>query len=128
MASVHAGGKVLVGIRPEHMRWRPAGAPDPSALRGRVELVEQLEPESYIVVSPADPGVVIRLSDDFVREGGSAASDLAQADARVLNLRVGAGSAPRRGDVIDLLPELDHVHLFDAGSGASLYKKAARAA
>ena len=59
------GGKVLVGIRPEHLRWRPAGEPDPSAIRGRVELVEQLEPESYVVVSPTDPGVVIRSADDY---------------------------------------------------------------
>ena len=65
LASVRVGDKVLVGIRPEHLRWRPAAEPDAAAIRGRVELVEQLEPESYVVVSPADPALVIRSADEF---------------------------------------------------------------
>ncbi len=128
VASVQARGKVLVGIRPEHLRWRPAGAPDPSAIRGRVELVEQLEPESYVVVSPADAGVVVRSADDYVRQGTAGESELAQADARVLNLRISAGEAPRRGDLVDLFPDPDHIYLFDAASGVSLYNRAAHVA
>jgi multiple sugar transport system ATP-binding protein len=119
LAGVRPGGKVLVGIRPEHLRWRPAGAPDASSIRGRVELVEQLEPESYVVVSATDPGVVIRSADDFAREADADESD-AHADARVLNMRVSAGAAPRRGDLVDLIPDLDHVYLFDAEIGANL--------
>jgi multiple sugar transport system ATP-binding protein len=128
LAGLRAGGKVLVGIRPEHLRWRPVGASDPAVIRGRVELVEQLEPESYVVVSPADPGVVVRSADEYVREGGPSEPDLAQADARVLTLRVGAGNAPRRGDIVDLIPDLDRVHLFDAANGASIYRRTTRAA
>jgi multiple sugar transport system ATP-binding protein len=128
LGDVRTSGKVLVGIRPEHMRWRPAGAPDPSAIRGRVELVEQIEPESYVVVSPTDPGVVIRSADEYAREDGGNQSELAQADARVVNLRVGAGGAPRSGDLVDLIPDLDRIHVFDAANGASLYRRTARAA
>ena len=124
LTSVRAGGKVLVGIRPEHLRWRPAGDPDAAAIRGRVEFVEQLEPESYVVISPSDPAVVIRSADDFARDAGANEADLAQADARVLNLRVSAGAAPRRGDLVDLVPEPDRVYLFDAETGASLHKRA----
>jgi multiple sugar transport system ATP-binding protein len=118
LAGVRAGRKVLVGIRPEHLRWRPAGEPDASAIRGRVELVEQLEPESYVVVSPADPAMVIRSADEFAREGDAGDSS----SARVLTLRVSAGAAPRRGDLIDLVPDLNHVYLFDAETGASLQR------
>ena len=128
LGDVRTSGKVLVGIRPEHMHWRPAGAPDPSAIRGRVELVEQIEPESYVVVSPTDPGVVIRSADEYAREDGGNQSELAQADARVVNLRVGAGGAPRSGDLVDLIPDLDRIHVFDAANGASLYRRTARAA
>ena len=127
LGSVRAGGKVLVGIRPEHLRWRPAGEPDPSAMRGRVELVEQLEPESYVVVSPTDPGVVIRSADDYLRErrrerirprpSGCASPQLAGKRRR----------APRRGDLVDLIPDLDHLYLFDAASGVSLHRRTVRA-
>ena len=54
-----------------------------------VELVERLEPESYVVVAPVDPAVVIRSADEYVREGGEAEPDLAQADARVITCASG---------------------------------------
>ena len=76
---------------------------------------------------PADPGVVIRSADDYVREGAANESDLAQADARVLNVRVSAGATPRRGDLVDLVPDLEHLYLFDAASGASLHRRTVRA-
>src|SRR5438445_13577535 len=75
LSSLGVGGKILLGIRPEHLRWRPTGAEDESAIQAKVELVERLEPESYIVVSPVDPAVVIRSAETE--------SELAQADAQV---------------------------------------------
>jgi multiple sugar transport system ATP-binding protein len=127
LAKLRSGGKVLVGFRPEHLRWLPAGAPEASGIRGRVELVEQLEPESYVVVSPADPGVVIRSADDYVRKGRADEPDLAQADARVLTLRVSAGSVPHRGDLVDIIPDPERIYLFDAENGASLGRRAPHA-
>jgi multiple sugar transport system ATP-binding protein len=127
LAKLRSGGKVLVGFRPEHLRWLPAGAPEASGIRGRVELVEQLEPESFVVVSPADPGVVIRSADDYVRKGRADEPDLAQADARVLTLRVSAGSVPHRGDLVDIIPDPERIYLFDAENGASLGRRAPHA-
>jgi multiple sugar transport system ATP-binding protein len=126
-SDVRPGDKLLVGIRPEHLRWRSTGASDGSAIRGKVELVEQLEPESYVVVTPVDPDVVIRSADEYVRESGKAEPELAQADARVLTLRVGADNVPKRGDLVDIVPNPDRIHLFSVGTGAKLSRRAARA-
>lgn len=122
------GGKVLIGIRPEHLRWQPMGTAQGSAIKGRVELVERLEPESYVVVTPVDAGVMIRTADEYSRAGSGTESDLAQADARVLTLRVGAGNVPNRGDIVEIVPDIERIHLFDASTGASLRRNPARAA
>jgi multiple sugar transport system ATP-binding protein len=127
LTDVHPGRKVLVGIRPEHLRWRPAAEPDGSAIRARVEFVEHIEPESHVVVSPVDPRVAIRSADDYGGDANAGESDLAQAEARTLTVRVNTGVAPRRGDLIDLVTDPARVHLFNANSGVSLYRKAARA-
>jgi multiple sugar transport system ATP-binding protein len=111
--------KVLIGIRPEHLRWRPAGEANDDSIQARVELVERLEPESYVVVSPTDPTVVIRSAEDYLREGGKTESDLAQADTQVLTLRVSADKIPSRGELVDIVPEPDRIHLFDAVTGVS---------
>ncbi len=102
-----SGRNICAGGRP--------GAPDPSAIRGRVELVEQLEPESYVVVSPTDPGVVIRSADDYAP--GRAPQTNPTSPRRMREFST-CGSAPaptpRRGDLVDLIPDLDHLYLFDA--------------
>ena len=118
------GDQVLVGIRPEHLRWRPAVA-DASVIPATVELVERLEPESYVVVAPVDPGVVVRSADEYVRIDGEAEPDLAQADARVMTLRVGAENIPKRGDLVDIIVDPNRVHLFDAVTGAKISRRSA---
>ena len=118
------GNQVLVGIRPEHLRWRPAVA-DASVIPATVELVERLEPESYVVVAPVDPGVVVRSADEYVRIDGEAEPDLAQADARVMTLRVGAENIPKRGDLVDIIVDPNRVHLFDAVTGAKISRRSA---
>ena len=119
-------GKVLVGIRPEHLRWRPAEESSDGSVQAKVELVERLEPESYVVASPTDPSIVIRSAEDYLREGGKVESDLAQADTQVLTLRASADKLPTRGQLIDIVLEPDRIHLFDAVTGVSRRSAAAR--
>jgi multiple sugar transport system ATP-binding protein len=119
-------GQVLVGIRPEHLRWRPTVA-DASVIPATVELVERLEPESYVVVAPVDPAVVVRSADEYVGIDGEAEPDLARADARVMTLRVGADNIPKRGDLVDIIVDPDRVHLFDAVTGAKICRRSATA-
>ena len=55
-AGIKPGEKVLIGIRPEHIKWQPSQAPVRGFLRAQVDLVEHLEPESFVVATIADPG------------------------------------------------------------------------
>jgi multiple sugar transport system ATP-binding protein len=126
-SNLGVGGKVLVGIRPEHLRWRSAGTADDSAIRVKVEIVERLEPESYVVVSPVDPSVVIRSADEYAREDDRPEPELAQADLQVLTLRVGPDNIPKRGDLIDIVPDFDRIHLFDGSTGAKIARGSVRA-
>ena len=119
--------RILVGIRPEHLRWHPIGTEDQLAIQAKVELVERLEPESFVVVSPVDPTVVIRSADDHVREDSKIESELAQADTQVLTLRVGADKVPVRGELVDIVLDLERIHLFDASTGARIFRTSAGA-
>ena len=47
-------------------------------------------------------------------------TDLAQADARFITLRVGADNIPKRGDLVDIMIDPDRIHLFDAVTGAKI--------
>ena len=118
-AGAAAGGKVLLGIRPEHLGWRYAeeGA---GALQARVELSELIEPEAHVSVSLTDPGIVVRMADEFVGDTPEQETTLAGDDGRLLTLRVPADRVPERGSVIDLAPDVERVCLFDIASGDSL--------
>ncbi len=83
-------GPVLVGVRPEHLRL-PDGAPRHGGARfsGRVELVEWTGSEGFVHVATPAGRLVCRLS----------------AEVR-----------PDAGDVIEVVADVDQVHVFDAKS------------
>ena len=114
------GGRVLLGLRPEHLGWRRSGDGALGALQARVELIEYVEPEAYVSASLVDPSVVIRTADELV--GGSAddKGGLAGDDARFLTLRVSADDVPGRGETIELVVDGDRASLFDIVSGENL--------
>ena len=58
-APVASDGKVVVGVRPEHLRLDPAGP-----LRGEVRVVELLGHEQHLVCEVGDELVVVRESSD----------------------------------------------------------------
>ena len=114
------GAKVLVGIRPEHLGWRYAEEGAPGTLQARVELSELIEPEAHVSVSLTDPGIVVRMADEFVGDTPDEGATLAGDDGRLLTLRVPADRVPERGSVVDLVTDADRVCLFDIASGNSL--------
>ena len=114
------GTKVLVGIRPEHLGWRYVEEGAPGALQARVELSELIEPEAHVSVSLTDPGIVVRMADEFVGDTPDEGATLAGDDGRLLTLRVPADRVPERGSVIDLVTDAGRVCLFDIASGNSL--------
>ncbi|MER8427330.1 sn-glycerol-3-phosphate ABC transporter ATP-binding protein UgpC [Mesorhizobium sp. M0228] len=120
-----AGRTLLVGLRPEHLSWRPAGEASASGgaascLAGRVELVEQLEPESFIAVAPANPQVVIRTADDYSIGTPADPAELVRRDARLIVLRVSADKVPRRDTMLELVIDGSRAHLFDGTTGKAL--------
>jgi multiple sugar transport system ATP-binding protein len=111
------GSSVLVGIRPEHISFRPAGGGSEVGLSARVELVEQLEPESFIAVALTDTAVSIRTADDFMKGATIDPAELLRADDRLVTLRVPAHAVPQRGQLLDLVIDGTRAHLFDISTG-----------
>ena len=116
-ANLRAGDKVVLGVRPEHIGWRPAGA---SGIGAKVELVEQLEPESFIAASLADRTLPIRLADDFASGAAIDPAERIRPDDRLLTVRVPAGQVPKAQSEIEIVLDPDHIHLFDAATGAAI--------
>ena len=83
-----SGGKVVYGVRPEHLRL--AGSDEPGVLRCRVGVVEPTGLEMHVSATMAGAHILATFRE-----------------------RAGLSS----GDEIHLRPDLDKVHLFDAESG-----------
>ncbi len=111
------GQPVVVGVRPEHLGWRAAQNP---GLGARVELVEKLEPESFIALRLADTGVAIRMADDYAIGKPFDPAELVRADGRLITMRVPADALPPREQVLELVIDAAHVHLFDQKTGLAL--------
>jgi ABC-type sugar transport system ATPase subunit len=98
-----AGAPLIVGLRPEHLRWQ--AGPGPGAFAAAVELVEHLEPEAYVIARPLD-GVRC-----VPAEGAAAPS---------LTLRCPADSLPDGRGTIWVTPDLGRAHLFDPATGLAI--------
>ena len=114
------GDRVLLGVRPEHLGWRRSGDGASGGLQARVELIEYIEPEAYVSVSLVDPAIVVRTADEFVGDNQDDTAALAHDDASFLTLRVSTDDVPARGEVIDLVMDIDRVCLFDIATGKIL--------
>jgi len=117
---LQTGDRLVVGIRPEHLSWRSAGDGSCGGILARVELVEQLEPESFVAVAPAGSSVAIRTADDYAIGAAVDPTEMIRADARLLVLRVNADLVPRRETMLELVINGARVHLFDIASGRAL--------
>ena len=97
------GRRVTVGVRPESLRDRARGDGVPTVpLRLRVEFVETLGHEVHVHGRPAAAAAAVSGGPDS------------------LVAKVDAHRRPDPGDEIDLVLELDHLHLFDAGTECRL--------
>jgi multiple sugar transport system ATP-binding protein len=127
-AGIKPGEKILIGIRPEHIKWQPSQSPMRSYLRAQVDLVEHLEPESFVVATIADPAVVVRSADDFLEQGVRDEFAVTQMNARSITLRVNSERVPERGSFIDIALDSDRTHVFDAQTGMNREKSDALSA
>ena len=118
--NIPAGEKIIIGIRPEHLSWQPAGENTTNYLRARVELVERLEPESFVAVSLTDAAAHIYTTIEYANSSAMAEADLASGDAQLLTMRMPANTVPERGDIIDLVIDIGQTQLFDFAAGTAL--------
>jgi multiple sugar transport system ATP-binding protein len=84
-------GRAKLGFRPEHGRIVAAAAP--GTLRGEVYVVEPLGNETLITVA---------------------------LEGELVNLRAAAGVEPAIGTPVGILPDRNHLHIFDADTGAAI--------
>jgi multiple sugar transport system ATP-binding protein len=114
---LRAGDKVVLGIRPEHLSIGASGTA--SGIGGRVELVERLEPESYVGVVPSDAGLSIRFADDYSKSAAEH-TDTVRTDERMLMLRVSADSLPTLKQSLHIIVDGSRALLFDPATGAAV--------
>jgi len=116
------GGRVAVGIRPEHF-VPVADVPEDRVLRGvEVSLVEALGAESLVHVKTRTTAVV---SDDMraAMDDEDAFEDLKRQAAQggqSFVMRFAPDAAPRLGERIDVGVLTEKIHFFDVESGRAL--------
>ena len=101
-ALVGVGNQVMVGVRPEDVEVTTND--DGMALT--VELVEELGADAYVHGVPADSAISM-----YGDEEGLAKPFVARVDGR---------KVPRKGETIYVYPNQNHLHVFNAESGARL--------
>jgi multiple sugar transport system ATP-binding protein len=119
----HAGGRVAVGIRPEHVR-HAFGSPDGARIRGLVLLVEPLGSEVLVHVEvPAAPLGRLELVDASAQP--SAALVAGGAGSATVLARFDRELAIRAGEPIELSIDPRRLLFFDLDTGAALAKSPA---
>ena len=112
-------GRVIVGVRPEHLSWKPREEGASGVLAGTVDLVETIEPEAYVTIALDDPSARVRQADEAAASVAAAAVSAAPTAQRI-QMRVSSRAAPGLGQKVALAVDPQHIRLFDAASGLAL--------
>ncbi|KGN34363.1 sugar ABC transporter ATP-binding protein [Knoellia sinensis KCTC 19936] len=97
-----AGKNVIVGVRPEDVEVTGQG----EGLEITVDVVEELGADAYVYGTPTDENIKLEGGDDAL--------------AKPFIARVDGRRVPMKGDKIWVQPHTDHMHVFNAESGARL--------
>ena len=121
--AAYKGRKVAMGIRPEHLAIGHELPDNPSVLHAEIDLLESLGAE--IIVH-------FRIKADHLRPEGAAA----EGEDETLPLTIGLGGSDKTapgvarvdprvplkvGESVTLVPDTDHLQLFDLETGAAIY-------
>jgi multiple sugar transport system ATP-binding protein len=125
----YLGEPIVLGIRPEGLEDAALvpEAPADRRMRGTVVLTEALGSEivCHVRVPDAVPAVtedVVELAKDVGAEDG-APGVAAEGRGAVVVGRLGARSAAREGEAIELVVDTGGLHFFDPGSGLAIYEE-----
>jgi len=115
--SFKLGDKAIVGVRPEHLSWAARVSEQVDDFSGEVEMIEHLEPESFVTVKLTDSSAKIRYAEEFETAAVSDQDELHASNDQVLTMRVSADSLPQSGSTISMIIDGSRAHLFDAVTG-----------
>jgi len=109
-------GRVIAGLRPE--AFEDAAAADPSLPRldVRIEVVEELGADKYVLFTVAAPRVEVT----EVYEAAGEEQGLMEIEGSLFTARVDAGTGARPGAALQLALDPARIHYFDPGSGVRL--------
>ncbi|MGV8988520.1 MAG: ABC transporter ATP-binding protein [Cypionkella sp.] len=113
--AAYRGRSLVIGIRPEDIGMDASASPD-SSLRVRVDLVEALGSDTIVHFTTQARQAQVISSDslDMLRKEGAGAEE-ANGTARLV-----ARAQVRIGDMIDLVPTVARLHVFDGESGEAI--------
>ncbi|PRY58001.1 carbohydrate ABC transporter ATP-binding protein (CUT1 family) [Knoellia remsis] len=95
------GSNVIVGVRPEDVEVTSG-----EGLELTVDVVEELGADAYVYGTPTDENIRLEGGDDAL--------------AKPFIARVDGRRVPMKGDKVFVQPNADHMHVFNADSGARL--------
>ena len=121
-AAEHDGGKVAIGMRPEHFATADEVGPDQVWNGREIALVEMLGAEMLVHFKTTSPPIV---SDDMREaiDDEEAFEDLkrqAESGGQTFTARFAPGTPPKVGEHKDLGFRTEHLHFFDHESGQAL--------
>ena len=122
--ALHAylGREVVAGVRPEDMEDDAVGGERGGAvLTSTAELVEALGSELLVHFGVAAPRVVTEDTKELARDAGTADLTALDAPHTVLVGRFSPRSAVTEGAALTVRVDVDRIHYFDPGTGASVW-------
>ena len=117
----HAGGAVVLGIRPEHVAAvAPGGANGAPRLRGTVLLTGALGGEQLVHVDVDAPPIATGDVVDLARAAAAVTSDDLLPDRTQFVVRFDPAFHARAGDLVEFAVRPEKLHFFDIETGRAI--------
>ncbi|MCL2419590.1 MAG: sn-glycerol-3-phosphate ABC transporter ATP-binding protein UgpC [Conexibacteraceae bacterium] len=117
-------GRVIAGLRPEAFEDATVADPSLPRLDVRIEVVEELGADTYVVFTVAAPRVDVA----DVHEAAGDEHGLVAMEGSLFTARVAPGAGARPGTPLQIALDPARIHYFDPGSGLRLEAEPALAA
>ncbi|WP_124039941.1 ABC transporter ATP-binding protein [Neoactinobaculum massilliense] len=103
-------GRVIVGVRPESLRWVPGADATEHSVPVKVTYVESLGSDAYVY------GTIVGSENEEEKFGSGDGSDQ-------ITIRIEPHTLPKVGETIHVAPREDELHVFSGATGERLEAK-----
>ncbi len=121
--NINQDGKLLVGIRPEHINWGNHSLELEDGFLANVEFIENLEPESYVTAIFDDKEIKTLSSDDLEKFSKGTSETFSGTKDPVITFRVSSENLPQKNSSILISLPPEKLYLFNANTGQSYGKE-----